>query len=88
MEGAQLQGYLTLAGFLLIILGVVLVFLGVFASIMSGAGKVEAGGVVMIGPIPVIFGTSAKAALIAALLAIIMMIVYIVVVLLMVKRLV
>lgn len=43
-------------GFTLIILGFVLVFTGLLVSAFSGAG--EFGGVILIGPIPIAFGSS------------------------------
>ncbi len=43
-------------GFTLIILGFVLVFVGLLVSAFSGAG--EFGGVILIGPIPIAFGSS------------------------------
>ncbi|WP_256204949.1 TIGR00304 family membrane protein, partial [Aeropyrum camini] len=62
------------AGFLLIFLGVVLVFLGVFASAVQGGGRVEGGGVVVIGPIPIVFGSSEKMFLISAAIGLLFMI--------------
>ncbi len=64
-------------GVALIFLGFMLVFLGVFLGALSGSmGKVEGGGVVMIGPIPIIFGTSERIVLLAMVLTLIMIIVY------------
>ena len=56
----------------LIILGIGLVLLGFFlvmVGVLWGAkpGKVEAGGVVLIGPFPIVFGTSEEAVKWAAL---------------------
>jgi len=87
LEGAGVAGYLTLMGFVLIFLGVLLIFIGVFAAALAGAGSnVEAGGVILIGPIPIILGTSTRAAILAITLAIIMIIVYIAMILLLTKR--
>ncbi len=72
----QEWGWLVGLGIALIMIGVLLVFLGVLAASLGsggGEGEVEAGGVVVIGPIPIIFGTSSKAALAAAVLGLIMM---------------
>ena len=49
-------------GILLIIVGVIVVLLAVILTSARGTGKskVRAGGVIMIGPIPIIFGTDKK----------------------------
>ncbi len=67
---------LVIAGIILIFVGVMLVFIGSLAGVFSGGktGKAEAGGVVLIGPIPIIFGTSWRAAVIASILAIILLV--------------
>jgi uncharacterized protein (TIGR00304 family) len=57
---------LLLVGIVLIILGFVFVFLGSLKT-----GEVKAGGVVVIGPFPVIFGSDRDAALFAGIAAII-----------------
>lgn len=62
-------------GFAMMALGIILAMLGAFlAATRSGEGKAEAGGVVMVGPIPVVFGTSKKAAKVALLMALAMLI--------------
>ncbi len=58
-------------GFLLIFIGFILVFLAILLSIMKLGGKVEGGGVVLIGPFPIIFGTNKSIVKIALLIAII-----------------
>jgi uncharacterized protein (TIGR00304 family) len=64
-------------GFVLLIFGVVLVFLGVILastrSLKKENAKVEGGGVVLIGPIPIAFGTSSKRVVVALILAILLM---------------
>ena len=70
MEG---WGWLVALGITMIFVGVLLVFLGVLAQAMQGGGEAEAGGVIIIGPLPIIFGTSSKAALLAAVLGLVMM---------------
>jgi len=62
-------------GFLLVFLGVFLIFVGVLASALRGGGEVEAGGVIVVGPVPIVFGTSSKAALAAAILGLAMMLI-------------
>jgi len=80
--------FLVIAGFALVMLGVLLIFAGVFLSALSGAskGSVEAGGVVFIGPIPILFGTSSRAALLAGILALVMIAIYIIIILFMARR--
>lgn len=51
-----------LAGFMLIIIGIALFFLATIMMIFTGfrsrkAGRIKGGGLVMIGPVPIIFGT-------------------------------
>ncbi|MGB3907552.1 MAG: DUF131 domain-containing protein [Methanomethylovorans sp.] len=47
-------------GYLLIALGILLLFVGVFISIMmhSGSCNVGLGGIILIGPVPIAFGCS------------------------------
>lgn len=65
---------LVLVGLAIIIAG----FLALFAAALSGSGggerktEVRGGGVVMIGPIPIIFGSDMKWASIAIILAIVL----------------
>jgi len=54
-----------LAGFLLIVAGVLLIFIGMLAGMLRAQGegtRVEGGGVIFIGPIPIVFGTSKSVA--------------------------
>ena len=76
----ELSETLVMAGFMLIMIGVALIFIGFLHMAFSGPkaaekgeSKVEAGGVIMIGPIPIAFGTSSKALLYAMILAVIVM---------------
>lgn len=63
---------LAAVGFALILIGMMLIFLSVLMS--KGDGKVEGGGVVIIGPVPIVFGTSITWAIVAMVLAIILMV--------------
>ncbi|AIF70219.1 hypothetical protein PAP_09205 [Palaeococcus pacificus DY20341] len=74
---------LVIAGIVLIFTGFLMVFIGTMMSALSGESNVdvETGGVIMIGPIPIVFGTQ-KGATIAMLLAIVLMILWIAVALL------
>ena len=52
-------------GFGLVFVGIVIIVLAIILSAMRGAGKskdgkVKAAGVIMIGPVPIIFGTDKK----------------------------
>jgi len=59
----------------IMILGIVIIFIGFIIILLAVAktmrgGKVEAGGVVIVGPIPIVFGTSARATKMVLILAI------------------
>ncbi|NJF25196.1 DUF131 domain-containing protein [Thermococcus sp. Bubb.Bath] len=73
MKGEILIG----SGIILILIGFLLVFVGSLIAASGGEGEVEGGGVIMIGPIPIIFGTG-RGATLAAVLAIILMVLWIV----------
>lgn len=75
--------FLIAAGILLIILGFFLITFGMMRSAResekrdarqeTGEKKVKGGGVILIGPIPIVFGTDKKYALILMILAIVLM---------------
>jgi uncharacterized protein (TIGR00304 family) len=68
---------LIFTGIILIFIGFFLVFLGTMLSAVSSEGTdVESGGVIMIGPIPIVFGTQ-RGATLAMILAIILMLLWI-----------
>ena len=59
----------------IMILGIVIIFIGFIIILLAVAkamrgGKVEAGGAVIVGPIPIVFGTSARATKMVLILAI------------------
>ena len=60
----------------IMILGIIVIFIGfiiillALAKAMHSSGRVEAGGVVIVGPIPIVFGTSARATKMVLILAI------------------
>ena len=57
-------------GVLLIFLGIALVLAAALMPVVaSSRAKTEAGGVILIGPVPIVFGTSRRMAELAALLA-------------------
>jgi len=77
--GAELaDSFLFNLGLLLGLAGVALAIVAIFVAIMRsarGTGKVRGGGVVMIGPVPIVFGTDKESARILILLGIVLMIV-------------
>jgi uncharacterized protein (TIGR00304 family) len=74
----MVESLLISIGVAIIFIGVLVVAAGTFFHASSGGVKtgVKAGGVVMIGPIPLIFGTDRSSAFAAIGLAIILMLVY------------
>ncbi len=66
---------LILTGTGLVVIGFLLIFIGALISSLGG-GEVEGGGVIMIGPIPIVFG-SGRAATLAMILAVILMVLWI-----------
>ena len=61
--------FVVLLGFVLVFLGVLLIFIGSVGRGFSG----EYGGVVVIGPFPVIFGSNSRMAVLAGVLGVILM---------------
>jgi uncharacterized protein (TIGR00304 family) len=63
----------------LILLGIVLIILGMFILMLflwrAGEGRGEAGGVVIVGPVPIVFGTSQRVAATVMVLAIVLTVV-------------
>jgi len=57
-------------GFLLITLGFIMVFVSIAMMALRGGGKAKGGGVVLLGPIPIVFGSDADAVKAVLLLAI------------------
>ena len=63
-------------GLLLGLAGFVLAIVAIFVAILrsaKGTGKVRGGGVVMIGPVPIVFGTDKESVRILMLLGIVLM---------------
>ena len=66
----------------ILILGIILIFVGmllVMVGILSESRSVEGGGVVMIGPIPIIFGSNKNMALLAGV-AVLLILLYLILV--------
>ena len=66
---------LTTVGVLLILVGFAALFISAFRGKNAGERRVRGAGVVMIGPIPIVFGSDMKWASIAIVLAIILIVV-------------
>lgn len=71
----------------LIVIGIAVMFIGfilmslgiILSSFLGNAGdKIEGGGVVMIGPIPISFGTSTETLIIAMFLAVLLMVLWVI----------
>ncbi len=63
-------------GFIFVIIGVILITVGMLKMVASrtGESEVRGGGVIMIGPIPIIFGTDVGALKAVMILAILLMV--------------
>lgn len=55
-----MKAEIAMLGFLLVIAGVFLMILGMLLGPAKGEGEIRGGGVVLIGPVPIVFGTDAK----------------------------
>ena len=64
-----------IAGIAVIIIGFILVFVGTALQASSKTSEVKSGGVILIGPIPIIFGNDKSFTIIAVIMAIIIMVV-------------
>lgn len=65
-----------LAGFAVVVLGILLIFIGTALQSSSSSSKTEihTGGVIMIGPIPIIFGNDKGFVVIAVIFAVVLMV--------------
>lgn len=70
------MSYLVLAGMILALVGIGVMLAALASSARRSGGEVKGGGVVMIGPIPIIFGSDARWASIAIVLAIVLIVLY------------
>ncbi|MCE5214867.1 MAG: DUF131 domain-containing protein [Methanobacterium sp.] len=66
---------LIIAGILVILIGFILVFVGTALQGTNKTSEVKTGGVILIGPIPIIFGSDKGTIITAVILAIVVMIV-------------
>ncbi len=73
------SGNIFLLGLVLVTIGMIIIFFGLLSGVSSkeggGQSELKGGGVLMIGPIPIIFGSDSQSAQTAILLAIILIIV-------------
>jgi len=63
--------YGIIIGIALIFIGFLIIFIGMFSSTRK-EGHVETGGVIIIGPIPIVFGSSKNISLLMLILAIVL----------------
>jgi uncharacterized protein (TIGR00304 family) len=61
-------------GFLMILAGVVVIIFGVLRSAGREGGQTKSGAVVLVGPIPIAFGSDAKWTSVAIALAVVLMV--------------
>jgi uncharacterized protein (TIGR00304 family) len=66
--------FIILAGFIISLIGLLLIVLSLISGEREGE-RVEGGGVLIVGPLPIVFGSSRKAALIAAIIGVIMIVI-------------
>ena len=56
-----MKGELVTMGFLLVFIGMILIFIGMLTGITKEAkGEVKGGGIILIGPFPIIFGSDTE----------------------------
>ncbi len=65
---------LVTAGLLLVLAGLAAIVVSMLSDARKGGAEVKGGGVVLIGPIPVIFGSDAKWASVAIALAVVLVV--------------
>ena len=66
---------LIVLGLILVIIGIAIIVVGtLLTALKAGRGEVKSGGVLLIGPFPIVWGSSSKLALAATVIAIIILI--------------
>lgn len=66
---------MSLIGLLLVMIGVILILISFIKMVKVSYGKCESSGVILIGPIPIVWGTSKKLTMIMGVVAAIMMLI-------------
>lgn len=67
---------LIIAGIIAVFIGIIIIFIGSVLQSTSKTEEVHIGGVIMIGPIPIIFGNDKRLIIIGVIFAIILMVLY------------
>ena len=62
---------LSLVGVIIVIIGIAIVFLSIVISITKSPRKTRGAGIILIGPIPIIFGTDKESVRILLILAVV-----------------
>jgi len=65
-----------LFGLALILVGIFAIVIGILILAFSKSSKVESGGAIFIGPLPIIFGTSERIIYITLIIALLIMLLY------------
>jgi uncharacterized protein (TIGR00304 family) len=73
----KLKRNMELIGLSLILIGIFAIVIGILILAFSKSTKVEGGGVVLIGPFPIIFGSSERIIYIVLAITLIIMLIYI-----------
>ena len=69
-------GTLIIAGIIVIFIGMILIFVGAALQSTSKTSEVHTGGVILIGPIPIIFGNDKGLIITGVVFAIVIMVLY------------
>ena len=67
---------LIIAGIIIVFIGMIIIFIGSVLQLTSKTEEVHTGGVIMIGPIPIIFGNDKGLIITGVIFAIILMVLY------------
>lgn len=67
---------LVIAGFVVVMVGIVLIFIGSIYQSTNKNTEVQTGGIIMIGPVPIIFGNDKGLIITGAIFAVVIMVLY------------
>jgi uncharacterized protein (TIGR00304 family) len=67
---------LIIAGIIVVFVGIILIIIGSITQSTSKSTEVQSGGIILIGPIPIIFGNDKSLILTGVIFAIIIMVLY------------